>query len=278
MKNKLPLTPFITICLLLVSISSQVIAGLVLNPQRIVLEERERSASLDLLNTSNETGRYQIYFEHKIMKADGSIVTIENPEEGGPYAGDMIRYSPRRVDIPANKSQTIRLAVRRPKNLPDGEYLSHLVLKQIPNIIPSNIEADSDNPTEKKLSLSVQPILKLAIPVIVRKGKLSTSADITEITPIKKDGLVEDLHFTLHRKGGFSLYGDVALFEQKNENDLGKRLGFIRGIALYDPTPKRLVKLHLDKPQDLSGKTLLLRFEENEKYGGKNKVEKTLTF
>jgi len=277
MKIKNSFTTFITACLLLLSITSQVIAGLVLNPQRIVLEDRERSASLDLLNTSNETGRYQIYFEHKIMKEDGSIINIANPEDGGPYAGDMIRYSPRRVDIPANQSQTIRLAVRRPKNLPDGEYLSHLVLKQIPNIQTSNNVADSDNPEGKQLNLSVQPILKLAIPVIVRKGKLDTTADITDVTLIKKDGLVEDVHFTLHRKGRFSLYGDVALFE-KTEQGLGQRLGFIRGIALYDPTQKRLVKLHLDEAQDLSGKTLMLHFEENEKYGGTNKVEKTLAF
>jgi len=277
MKKYNSLTPFSITCLLLLSITSQAIAGLVLNPQRIVLEDRERSASLDLLNTSNETGRYQIYFEHKIMKEDGSIINIQNPEEGGPYAGDMIRYSPRRVDIPANQSQTIRLAVRRPKNLPDGEYLSHLVLKQIPNIKSSDGETGSDKPEEKQLNLSVQPILKLAIPVIVRKGKLTTTADITDVTLIKKNELVEDLHFTLHRSGGFSLYGDVALFE-KTEQDLGQRLGFIRGIALYDPTPKRLVKLHLDKPHDLSGKTLMLRFEENEKYGGTNKVEKILTY
>ncbi|WP_231881154.1 hypothetical protein, partial [Oleiphilus sp. HI0123] len=44
-------------------ISFQVSAGLVLNPQRIVLQDRERSASLDLLNTDDKAGRYQIYFE-----------------------------------------------------------------------------------------------------------------------------------------------------------------------------------------------------------------------
>jgi len=270
-------TLFLMTCATLLSISSSATAGLVLNPQRIVLADRERSASLDLLNTDDAIGRYQIYFEHKMMKEDGDIVDIENPEEGGPYAGDMIRYSPRRVDIAAGGSQTIRLAVRRPKDLADGEYLSHLVLKQIPNK-QAELESNTDKKIdEKQLSLSVQPILKLAIPVIVRKGQLDTDAEIKDVITIKKDNLVEDIHFTLLRTGNFSLYGNVELFE-KTESGLGQRLAFIRGIALYDPTPKRLVKLHLDKAQDLSGKTFLLRFQENEKYGGTNVIEKVITF
>jgi len=262
----------------LLCMTTQTLAGLVLNPQRIVLQDRERSASLKLLNTGDDMGRYQIFFEHKIMKEDGSIVNIENPEEGGPYAGDMIRYSPRRVDIKAGGTQTIRLAVRRPKNLPDGEYISHLVLKQIPNKKEdANANIDGSVAEEdKQLSLSVQPILKLAIPVIVRKGQLQTKADIDDIFPIKNEkGQVKDVHFTLHREGDFSLYGNVELFE-KSDDSLGKRIGFIRGIALYDPTVKRLVRLHLDEAQDLSGKTLQLRFEENEKYGGSNVVEKDI--
>ena len=114
--------------------------------------------------------------------------------------------------------------------------------------------------------------------MIVRKGQLKTTADIDNITPIKDDaGQVKDIHFTLHREGDFSLYGNVELYE-KSDDDLGKRIGFIRGIALYDPTVKRLVRLHLDEAQNLSGKALQLRFEENKKYGGSNIVEKDIIF
>lgn len=256
--------------------SSLVNASLVLNPQRIVFQDREKSASLDLLNTSEETGRYQIYFEHKIMKEDGSIVDIEDPDSGGPYAGDMIRYSPRRVDIAPGGSQTIRLALRRPKSLEDGEYLSHLVLKQIPN--KREVQANTeDNATQDQLNLTVQPILKLAIPVIVRKGSSSTTANISNIEAIYKDKKVSNVHFTLHRQGNFSLYGDVELFELV-DNTPQNRIGFIRGIALYDPTPQRLVRITLAEPQDLTGKKLLLKFTENEKYGGTNIIEKIVDF
>ena len=250
-------------------------SGLVLNPQRIVLQDRERSASLDLLNTDSKAGRYQIYFEHKYMKEDGSIVDIENPEEGGPYAGDMIRYSPRRVDIPAGGSQTIRIAARRPKDLADGEYLSHLVLKQIPQKLAEE-QAPSHEAQDKQLSLSVQPVLKLAIPVIVRKGSSTTTASISDTQAIyNKDQQLEALHFILHRDGNFSLYGNVELYE-KNDEGLGARVGFIRGIALYTPTQKRLVKVRLHNPNKAKGSRYLLRFAEDEKYGGKNIIEQEI--
>lgn len=259
---------------LLLLFSTQSLASLVLNPQRIVLQDRERSASLDLLNTSEEMGRYQIYFEHKYMKEDGSIIDIVNPAEGGPYAGDMIRYSPRRVDIPAGGSQTIRLAVRRPKDLNDGEYLSHLVLKQIPN---KTAQTGNSNNPDAQLNLAVQPVLKIAIPVIVRKGSSETLAHISEISPIFNDEGVEALHFTLNRKGKYSLYGNVELFE-KNEQGLGKRIGYIRGIALYTPTAKRLVKVHFNETIPKGPKEYLLRFSEDEKFGGTNMLEQNISF
>jgi fimbrial chaperone protein len=254
--------------------STQSFASLVLNPQRIVLQDRERSASLDLLNTSEEMGRYQIYFEHKYMKEDGSIVDIANPSEGGPYAGDMIRYSPRRVDIPAGGSQTIRLAARRPKDLNDGEYLSHLVLKQIPN---KAAQSENPNSPDAQLNLAVQPVLKIAIPVIVRKGNSETSAHISDVKPILNEQGVEALHFTLNREGKYSLYGNVELFE-KSQQGLGKRVGYIRGIALYTPTAKRLVKIHFNETLPKGPKEYLLRFSEDEKFGGTNMLEKNISF
>lgn len=278
-RNKSSLWLFKNTLLILLTalISFQVSAGLVLNPQRIVLQDRERSASLDLLNTDDKAGRYQIYFEHKYMKEDGSIVDIENPEEGGPYAGDMIRYSPRRVDIPAGGSQTIRIAARRPKGLAEGEYLSHLVLKQIPQKADANSPATPKNDEDIQLNLAVQPVLKLAIPVIVRKGASTTTASISDIQPIVQNEQVEELHFSLHRQGNFSLYGNVELYE-KNGEQLGSRVGFIRGIALYTPTLKRLVKVRLSQAASLTGKEYLLRFTEDEKFGGSNVIEQTITF
>ena len=260
--------------LLLCILSSTVSAGLVLNPQRIVVLDRERATSLELLNTSEETARYQIYFEHKKMLDDGSIVDVTDADEKKIRAGDMIRYSPRRVDIKSKGSQTIRLAVRRPKNLPDGEYISHLALKQKPNKQAPVIDTvDGGSSQEKELNLKVQPILKIAIPVIVRKGTLNAKALLSGISITKISDENQFIQFTLHREGNRSLYGDVEIYELDQEDNTSTRIGYVKGIALYDPTLSRLVKVQLDQATLTKGKKLLVRFDEKGKYGGTNQVE-----
>jgi len=258
--------------------SSLVSAGLVLNPQRIVVLDRERTSSLELLNTSDEIARYQIYFEHKKMLEDGSIVDISESDEEHIRAGDMIRYSPRRVDIKSKGSQTIRLAIRRPKNLPDGEYISHLALKQIPNKqAPIVNDINNDASLEKELSLKVQPILKIAIPVIVRKGELHASAALSDISNVHVNDASAYIQFTLGRDGNRSLYGDVEIYELDAGANPGARVGFAKGIALYDPTLFRLVRVQVNPSILVPGKKLLLRFDEKGRYGGNNLVEQVFT-
>jgi len=254
-------------------------AGLVLNPQRIVVLDRERTASLELLNTSDEAARFQIYFEHKKMREDGSIVDLDDNEinDGRQLAGDMIRYSPRRVNIESQGSQTIRLAVRRPKDLADGEYISHLALKQIPNKVePVTNKTGEASAEEKALSFKVQPILKIAIPVIVRKGMLQASATISDISLVQEDERQPFVQLKLHRSGNRSLYGDVEIFRLEG-NSTGTRVGFAKGIALYEPTLSRVVNVQVDKEVADPGTKLLVRFDEKGKYGGDNSVEQIIT-
>lgn len=267
--------PSLSLILALGLFSYQAAAGLVLNPQRIVFQDKEKAASLELLNTDEVEGRYQIFFEQKRMLENGSIVDVPEAEQTGTYASKMIRYSPRRVDILGGGAQTLRLAVRRPRDLPDGEYLSHLVLKQIPNKVNSATETSSDEQGEKQLNLSVQPVLKLAIPVIVRKGELTASTDLSDIKLIPREDSNSVLQFTLHRSGNRSLYGDVEIYENMN-GEMGKRIGFVRGIALYHETDKRLVNVQLNDTISPEANKLTVRFIENEKYGGDLKVEKEL--
>lgn len=258
---------------LLCCLFSQAYAGLLINPKRVVLEDRDRAASLDLLNEGQETIRYQIFFEQKRLNKEGKIVDVENPDEGGPYAKDMIRYSPRRVDIPPGGKQTIRLAVRRPKDLANGEFLSHLVFKEIPAKEPVSV-VDSDLPDEV-LQLTFKPTLRIAIPVIVRKGELSATADISKAEFIADDGEFGSVVFQLHRDGDASLYGSVEVYEQTGAG-LGERIGFGRGVALYTSLSERKVRLTLNKALKPGANQLLLRFDEAGKYGGNNLIEASI--
>ena len=252
---------------ILVLFSLQSMAGLLINPKRIVLEERERAAALDLLNDGTEKARYQIYFEQKVMRADGSIVDLEELDPEATYAKDMIRYSPRRVDIEPGARQTIRVAARRPKDLPEGEYVSHLVFKEIPIQVPATKQSE-----EEELSVALKPKLKIAIPIIVRKGSLSASAGIKDVRYDESGGSNGAFVLTLTRVGGVSLYGSVEVYDY-TEGSLGERLAVSKGVGVYTHVTERSVTVRLPQALKPGMKEFLIRFDEDEKYGGTNLVE-----
>lgn len=255
----------------LVCFAMQSYAGLLINPKRIVLEDRERGASLDLLNDGTEVARYQIYFEQKYMNSDGAIVPSDDPDANGPHAKDMIRYSPRRVDIEPGGRQTIRVAARRPKDLEDGEYLSHLVFKEIP------VQARAtDNKEDEDLTVALKPTLTIAIPIIVRKGELDSSASLSDINWLVDEGQHGAVSYRLHRKGSASLYGTTEVFEVR-DGTVGERIAVAKGVGLYTTVASRLVKVRLVRPLDPEVKQLLVRYDEDEKYGGTNLVEQVFS-
>jgi P pilus assembly chaperone PapD len=258
--------------IIFLSFSFTASAGLLINPKRIVLNEGERGAALDLVNESNKTIRYQIFFKQKVMDSDGTIVDLPDEKQDGIYAKDMIRYSPRRVDIVGGGRQTIRIAARRPKSLADGEYLSHLVFKEIP-IKTERETANGDD----SFAVSIIPTLQIAIPIIVRNGSLSSVASIegVKLEIDNEDDVFGSITFTLRREGYASLYGSVEVFEII-DGVVGDRVGHSKGIALYTSLEERFVRQRLSKPLSENASALLVRYDEDEKYGGSNLVEYTL--
>lgn len=258
--------------IIFLSFSFTASAGVLINPKRIVLDEGERGAALDLVNEGDQTSRYQIFFAQKIMDSDGKIVDLPEEKQDGIYAKDMIRYSPRRVDIAGGARQTIRIAARRPKSLDDGEYLSHLVFKEIP-IKRERETASEDDSLEVKLI----PTLQIAIPIIVRNGSLSSVASIdgAKLEISKEDNVSGRVTFMLRREGDASLYGSVEVFEII-DGVIGDRVGYSKGIALYTNLEERRVSQSLSRPISENATALLVRYDEDEKYGGSNLVEYTL--
>jgi hypothetical protein len=255
----------------LLTFSFSVSGALLVNPKRIVLSDGERGAALDLLNEGDQLVRYQIFFEQKIMTADGAIVDLPEDKQNGVYAKDMIRYSPRRVDIAGGGRQTIRIAARRPKDLVDGEYLSHLVFKEIP-IKKEREKKDGD----ETFSVSINPVLKIAIPIIVRKGELSAVAALKSPRFDIDDSKNGSVLFQLVGDGDASLYGDVEVFEII-DGEVRDRVAYSKGVALYTNLEERLVRQRLNKPLSENASALLVRYDEDEKYGGSNFLEYTLT-
>ena len=50
---------------------------------------------------------------------------------------DMIAFSPRRVTLPPNQPQVIRVGVRVPEGMPPGEYRAHMLFRAVPDAAPA---------------------------------------------------------------------------------------------------------------------------------------------
>ena len=104
---------------------------LLVAPTRVVLEG-SRGTQVILNNIGTEEATYRISLELRRMTADGGLEEVEIPNETEEAALGMIRYAPRRVVLPPNQPQAIRIGARAPEGLPDGEYRVHMLFRAIP--------------------------------------------------------------------------------------------------------------------------------------------------
>jgi P pilus assembly chaperone PapD len=182
-------------------------ADLLLVPQRIVFEEQDRAATLSLVNNGAETETYRISWKQLHQLPDGQYTEIQTAGSGEHFADDMIRYSPRQITLQPGEQQTVRLMLRKPPDLPTGEYRSHLAFTAEPRQIPA--PAAAGNGSGKSVGVQLAFVYGVSIPVIVRQGQLSASATLA--MALKPSGSGYDIGAMIGRSGTESLYGDLVV-------------------------------------------------------------------
>ncbi len=255
------------------------VGDLLVSPVRVVLEGRERSAQVTLINKGNDVAVYRISLVNRRMLENGGFEEVEEPREGELLADDLIRYAPRRVTLEPNKPQTIRILMRKPGDLPAGEYRSHLMFRAVPKAgAGQSVETREDS--SEGFTIRLTPIFGLTIPIIVRHGELSVDVAITETRFEASAGEGEPpiLAVRLARQGGRSVYGDVkiSLTGGTFEEEI---IGEVRGVAVYTPNASRIVRVPL-KPEfaaDLKGREIRVAFEESGRPGKAVVAERLLS-
>ncbi len=226
------------------------IGDLLVAPTRVIFEGRTRSAELTLLNIGKQAATYRISFTHLRMTENGDLREVEQPEPGDAFADDLVRYSPRQVTLEPNVSQTIRLQVRKPEKLADGEYRSHLLFRAVPpeGSIPGNV-VESEEKKMGGYSIRLTPIYGVSIPVIVRHGQTSAKVSLGDLSvvPPEKPGGPALLELKMRREGNQSVYGNlrVAFVPAAGREQV---VGILNGLAVYTPNPERLVRVPLQPP------------------------------
>lgn len=224
-------------------------AGLMLFPTRFILSETERTVSIDIINKGNARGSYRIELIDMKMPETGAIRELKEGETDPYSIKGFARISPRRAVLRPDTSQKIRILLRRPKDLADGEYRSHLkVLLTEDNLD----EVENTNPTNNNISIKIKPRLAFTVPIIVRQGDTHYAITIDDANVHYADrdtdrkNPILKIHFSL--EGNQSSMGDIKV-SHIGKNGKSTIVNFQPGIAIYRNTNKRSIDFPLSVPE-----------------------------
>ena len=213
------------------------VGDLLVAPTRIVLDGR-RGTEVILNNIGDDVATYRISVELRRMTPDGRLVDVAAPNSAEQAAQAMILYAPRRVTLPPNQPQAIRLSARAPQGLADGEYRVHLLFRAIP--APRAIAPVTDKKIEG-VAFQLTPIYGVTIPVIVRLGNLEAKAGLANIRKVINDGKPA-IALDISRAGDRSTFGEVRVLKA----GVTAPIALVRGVAVYTELGQRSVVIPID--------------------------------
>lgn len=264
--------------LALALLSSAASADLMLYPTRIVITGNQRSAQVEIINRGTTPETYRINVVNRRMTETGEIVAADTAAAGEQFADAMLVYTPRQVTLQPGQAQTVRVSVRKPAGLADGEYRSHLQFDRVADTTAANDLERAAKPEAGQVAIVLQALIGASIPVIVRQGQTSASVALSDLAIMPASGdRPPVLQFQFRRQGNQSVYGDVQV-RYVAPGGRPVEVGRVNGIAVYVPNAARRaqVPITLPKGQSFKGGTLLLTYSERPDAGGKLIAEASL--
>ena len=247
-------------------------ADLMLHPNRIVLEGTQRTAQLELINRGTTTEVYRLKLVRRRMSDLGEFTAVDSPLPGELFADDLVRYSPRQIELAPGASQTIRLMVRKPAELPAGEYRSHLLFEKLPDAAPAGAATENASP---QLDIKLTALVSVTIPIIVRHGDIHATVELQDLKLEPSPTGEPVLSLTVNRRGASSVYGDlIAEFIPKNGPP--QVVASAKGLAVYAPNALRRGQLALKPGVSLTAGKLHVVFRERADTRGPPLAEATL--
>ncbi len=240
MKNSKFLRLIFTILLLLPTAAWSG-AVLLIHPTLVMFEGNERSATITLTNRGDEIGTFETGWIDYEMSPQGGLIKLDGvaPWSVQPY----VRYSPRRVTLAPGDSQVVKVALRRRKDVPPGEFYSHFRVLTLNSEDPTNYEAKAGaEPPENATSVTIKARTAIAIPIIWRNSQESSGATIESAGFDRQTG---NLTVDVRRHGHLSVRGFLYLFDEAPD---GTRRSLAEPVPLviYPNLERKTIDISLD--------------------------------
>ena len=224
-----------------------------LYPKRVIIDQRQRVATVGLFNRASATGNYEIKLTDMMMTPEGRLVDLASVSDPAvrdtvKTASKLIRWSPHRVTLASHDSQTVRLMARVPPDLPPGEYRSHFSAVALPDIGTGGLSIEDAAGTAKPgaIGVTIVPRFGISIPVIVRVGETTVTAGLRDLTVTQQPDGKRVIALTITRAGNRSAYGDFVITAAGSKTKLAE----IRGIGVYTEISQRALQVLVDPAAD----------------------------
>lgn len=214
-----------------------------LYPRRVIIDGRQRIASVGIYNKTANEGDYEVTISNMVMAPTGQIFSLDSMPEGVTAerlkaADQMLRWSPRRVTLLGNEAQTVRIMARPPADLPPGEYRSHFSVVSIPRDVEGGFSIDDavngGTGSDQGIGVLIRPRFGISIPVIVRIGDTTLDVGLSKIALVRtQQGPM--LGVTIDRSGTRSAYGDLIVTMRGQ----AAPVAIARGIGVYPEVDSR---------------------------------------
>ncbi|MFM5924129.1 MAG: molecular chaperone [Novosphingobium sp.] len=245
---------------------------LLVAPTRVVINNGG-TAEVVLSNIGERPATYRIALELRRMDESGDFndVAEVDANPGERAALDMVRYAPRRVTLLPGQPQAVRISIRPPEGLPDGEYRVHMSFRAVP--AAPDPAAPAETAPATGVSIKLVPIYGITIPVFFRQGRLEAKAGISNSHLVRTDGgaFVE---IDMERSGTRSVYGEII-----GKTARGEVVFNLRGVAIYAEVARRKVEVPVNPEQlaKLHG-PIKIEYRELPENGGALLAETAATF
>ena len=230
-------------------------AELSVSPTLIVFDDEHSTKAITIENTGRKELVVRISLINLRMLPDGRMVRAAPAAAGEHFATDMVRFSPHELVLDPGASEVVRLQVPPLAKRADGEYRTHVLVQQVPDIA-----ALRTSPFESAdgVSVDLQAVLGVAVPLLIRRGEPTAQVRISGLRLTQTDEGVAALAVRLERQGERSVRGALSLVLD------GSEIAALDGLAIYAPAPARELLLPLPKDTPTLSGRLEVRFREDE--------------
>lgn len=258
---------------LLAALPLQAIAGLMLNPTRVVFTNNQRAAQVELINSDSTPATYRITLVNRRMSESGEFTSAGTAGPDERFADPMLSFSPRQVTLQPGSAQVVRVMLRKPADLAAGEYRSHLHFEKLADST-SATSVEQQGAAPQQIGVVLNSLVGASIPVIVRHQTTGARVSLGALA-LQAGGQGKQLVFQIARSGDSSVYGDIsAVFVPQGGTE--QLLAKAAGVAIYTPNPMRKASLAMPAGVNLTRGTVHLRFRERAEAGGAVLAEATL--